>query len=53
MTDEERTRINLADLEKINASADYFNEEMEDVLRYQAEFDDSLFAETLDAAPEQ
>ncbi len=48
MTEDERELINRSDIQKINATADYFNSEMEDVLLYQAEFDDSLFAETLD-----
>ena len=31
-----REAINRRDMELINANADYFNREMEDVLRYQA-----------------
>jgi hypothetical protein len=39
LTDKEREAINQRDLEIISANADYLNQEMEDVLQYQAEID--------------
>jgi hypothetical protein len=49
LTDKAREAINQRDLEIINADADYFNSEMEDVLRYQAEIDiKDLDRETFD-----
>jgi len=39
MTEEEKQRIHQRDLEILNANAEYFNAEAEDVLQYQAEVD--------------
>jgi hypothetical protein len=39
MTEEEKRLIDQRDLEILNAHADYFNAEAEDVLQYQAEID--------------
>ena len=36
LRDQARQAIHLRDMELMNANADYFNSEMEDVLRYQA-----------------
>ena len=49
LTGKEREALNQRDMEIINTNADYFNSEMEDVLRYQAVVDfDDLDRETFD-----
>ncbi len=47
MTEDERRLINERDLELINAHADELNRQMEDLLGYQSELDDSDY-ENLD-----
>lgn len=51
MTEEEKQRIHQRDLEILNAHADYFNAEAEDVLQYQAEIDFEELDETLLSGP--
>jgi hypothetical protein len=45
MAEKEKTRIHGVEVEILTSHADYFNAEMEEVLRYQAQVDPSRFDE--------